>query len=51
MNQLVDDLPHLREFDDLADLMSGHVIEVLPCKLLLLLNLSEDLFRHAMVLP
>ena len=46
----MNDLAHLRELDNLSDLLSTHIIEVLPGKLLLLLNLPENVFGDSLVL-
>ena len=50
MNQLMNDFAHFRELDDLANLLSGHVIEMRPSELLLLFDLSQYFFRKALVL-
>jgi hypothetical protein len=50
MNELVNDLAHLGELNDLANLLSTHVIKVLPCELLLLFDFSEDLFWYPLIL-
>ncbi len=51
MYELVNDLAHLGELDNLADLLRTHVVEVLPGKLFLLLNFAEYFFGNAVILP
>lgn len=38
VHKFVDNLAHFRKLDDFSDLLSTHVIEVLPCELFLFLN-------------
>lgn len=46
----MNDFAHFRELDDLANLLSGHVIEMRPSELLLLFDLSQYFFGEALVL-
>ena len=50
MHELMNDLAHFRELDDLSNLLSGHVIEVRPSELFLLFNLPQDLLGYAVIL-
>ena len=50
MDELVDDLAHLGELDDLAYLLCTHVVEVLPRELLLFLDLPQHLLGYALEL-
>ena len=46
----MNDFAHFRELDNLANLLSGHIIEMGPSKLLLLFDLSQYFFWKALVL-
>lgn len=50
VNKFVNDFAHLRELYYFTNLLGSHLIEVLPSKLLFLFNLSQDVFRQAMIL-
>ena len=50
MDELMNDLAHLWKLHDLPYLLGRHIIEVLPGKLLLFLNLAQDLLRYSMIL-
>lgn len=51
VHKFVDNLAHFRKLDDFSDLLSTHVIEVLPCELFLFLNFPKYLLGNSMILP
>ena len=51
MHKFVYNLAHLRELNNFSNLLSTHVIEVLPCELFLFLDFPENLLGNTVILP